>query len=241
MKAPNGQPITQYSMQDSDFQGGLKLDNLTIEGLDRIRKTVDLLIKQKKISWKGSLKETYKSVLSPNVLEYNHPQMWENLYKGEVINAFQMETDVGKNALAKVQPHSLNEIVAVNSLMRLSTEGEQPIDRFVRHKKDINIWYKEMVEYGLNNEEIELMKKHLLVSYGVATTQEDAMRLSMDVAHFSLSDANGLRKFIAKAKAKHLREEMRNKFYNMGLQGGSSKNLLDYVWEEQLEPMFGYS
>lgn len=241
MKAPNGQPITQYSMSDSDYQGGLKLDNLTIEGLSRIRKTMDLLIKENKIEWKGSLKETYNAILSPKVLEYDNEEMWKHLYTGEVTNAFQMETDVGKNALAKVQPHTLNELVAVNSLMRLSCDGEQPIDRFIRHKKDINIWYCEMKEWGLNDSEIELMKKHLSNSYGVATTQEDAMRLSMDVAHFSLKDANGLRKFIAKAKAKHLREEMKNKFYNTGLENGSSKNILDYVWEKQLTPMFGYS
>ena len=45
MQSNNGQPTTQFDMGDSDYMGGLKIDALTIEGLDRIRKTMDLLLR----------------------------------------------------------------------------------------------------------------------------------------------------------------------------------------------------
>lgn len=92
MKSSNGQPTTQFDMGDSDYMGGLKIDALTIEGLDRIRKTMDLLLKNGKMKWQGDLKSTYDKYLHPNVLEYDDLQMWELLYSGEVINAFQFET-----------------------------------------------------------------------------------------------------------------------------------------------------
>lgn len=71
---------------------------LTIEALDKIRKTLELLLEDKKIEWQGTLRDTYEKYLHPDVLEYEAPEMWEMLYKGEVINAFQYETPVNKLA-----------------------------------------------------------------------------------------------------------------------------------------------
>lgn len=243
MKAPNGQEITQFSMSDSDYMGGLKVDMLTIEALDRMRKCIDLLVKHKKMNWEGSLKATYDKYLHPNIIEYDDPKMWELLYNGEVINAFQMETNVGRTAVQKVQPHKLQEVVATNSLMRLSCDGEQPIDRFVKHKKDISLWYKEMDEWGLNQDEVKILEKYLLKSYGVANTQEDLMLLAMDegIANFNLVEANKLRKAIAKAKAKDMIEPVMNHFIEKGLQNGNRMKLLAYVWEIQVKPSYGYA
>ena len=241
MCAPNGQPITQYSMQDSDQQGGLKLDQLTIEGLDRIRKTMNLLLDEGLMEWKGSLRDTYNAYLHTDVLEYNEPKMWEMLYSGEVINAFQMETLVGSNALRKVKPSTLDQVIATNSLMRLSCEGVQPIDRYCAHKEDINIWYEEMKSYGLNEDEMKTLEEILGVNYGVAVTQEDAMILSMSpkIANFDLTQANKLRKTIAKTKAKHLILEIKNEFYLKGMNNGNRKEMLEYVWEMCIVPMLG--
>ena len=241
MCAPNLQPITQYSMQDSDQQGGLKLDQLTIEGLDRIRKTLNLLLEENIVEWKGSLRETYNEYLHPDSLEYDAPKMWEMLYTGEVINAFQMETLVGASALRKVKPNTLDQVIATNSLMRLSCEGEQPIDSYCRHKEDINLWYKEMKDYGLNEDEMSTLKEILGINYGVAVTQEDAMILAMSpkIANFTLTQANKLRKTIAKSKAKHLILEIKNEFYLKGMNNGNRKVILEYVWEMCIVPMLG--
>lgn len=243
MKSPNGVPTTQFDMGDSDMMGGLKVDMLTIEGLDRIRKTMDLLLKDNKIEWQGSLKETYDKYLHPDVLEYDNQEMWQLLYSGELINAFQFETNVGRSALLKVQPHNLQEVIVTNSLMRLSCEGTQPIDRFVRHKANIKLWYMEMRDHGLNEEEIEIMKEHLSKAYGVANTQEDIMRMSMDsrIANFTLVGANKLRKAVAKSKAKDSIESVRINFIESGLENGNRIELLNYVWDVQIVPMLGYA
>lgn len=244
MQSSNGQPTTQFDMGDSDYMGGLKIDALTIEGLDRIRKTMDLLLKNGKIEWQGSLKATYDKYLHPDVLEYENPEMWELLYSGEVINAFQFETLVGKSALQKVKPHKLQEVITANSLMRLSVkEGEQPIDKYVRHKHNIDIWYQEMADAGLNQEEINILKKHLLTQYGIASMQEDVMLLSMDekIANFDLVGANKLRKAIAKTKAKDMIEPIRKEFIESGLKTGNRLEMVNYVWDKCVTPQLGYS
>ena len=59
MKTTSGLPITQFDAEDSIYMGGLKLDYLSINALDRIRTALDLLLEHGKIEWQGSLRATY--------------------------------------------------------------------------------------------------------------------------------------------------------------------------------------
>ena len=242
MKSPNGQYTTQFSMQDSDYQGGLKLDFLTITTLDRVRAAINELIKYNKIQPELTLKDTYMKYFDPEILEFNSPDMWKLLYEGKITSAFQYETLTGQKTLMKLQPHSFNELQSGNSLMRLSCDGEQPLDKFIKHKKDINEWYKELYEYKLNEEEIKVLEKWLLPTYGIADTQESVMELSMEpkISNFDMIKASKLRKSIAKKSAK-LAAEAKDMFYEDGIKAGNRINILNYVWDKCIVPQLGYS
>ena len=208
MRAPNGQAITQWDMDDSSYTGGLKFDFLTINNLDSIHICMDLLIENGFIKWQGSLRKTYNKYLHPDVLDYTSEEMWEMAERLEIVNLFQFQTQVGAKAIQAIKPRSLSELETANAAMRLMVKGqdkEQPIDTFVRYKNDINEWYRCMREdYKLNEDEISILEKYLKNVYGVATMQEEVMLLSMDehIAGFSMLDANYLRRSIAKKKVK---------------------------------------
>ncbi|PEN61674.1 PHP domain-containing protein [Bacillus wiedmannii] len=242
MKTTSGLPVTQFDMNDSVFMGGLKLDYLSINALDRIRAAMELLLEHGKIEWQGTLRDTYNKYFHPDVLEMTAPKMFDMLFEGHVLNAFQFETAVGTQALNKINPRSFDELCAGNSLMRLSTDGEQPLDKFVRFKKNIDGWYAEMKEAGLNSSEIERLESHLLDRYGICDTQEGLMLLSMDpeIAGFSLTQANKFRKAVAKQN-QILIEEQRKLFYKSGEKLGTRIEFLDYVWNKELKPQFGYA
>lgn len=200
MKAPNGTPITQFNLGDSEALGNVKFDLLTVECLDKIRATLDMLLEHGEIEWQGSLRATFNKYLHPQNINFNEPKLYEMLGSGEVMDLFQFSTEVGHLAATKVKPKNLLETAAANSLMRLMSEGEeQPIDTFIKYKNDISLWYEEMKSYGLNDEEIKVMEEHLLKLNGVADTQESVMLLSMDkrIAGFDVKWANKLRKAIA--------------------------------------------
>lgn len=200
MKAPNGTPITQFNLGDSEALGNVKFDLLTVECLDKIRATLDMLLEHGEIEWQGSLRATFNKYLHPQNIDFNEPKLYEMLGSGEVMDLFQFSTEVGHLAATKVKPKNLLETAAANSLMRLMSEGEeQPIDTFIKYKNDISLWYEEMRNYGLNDEEIKVMEEHLLKLNGVADTQESVMLLSMDkrIAGFDVKWANKLRKAIA--------------------------------------------
>jgi DNA polymerase-3 subunit alpha len=170
--------------------------------------------------------------------------MWKKLCDGDIIDVFQYDTQVGSQAIKKIKPQSIVELAVANSVMRLmsSDGGELPLETYVRFKNNINLWYNEMRLHGLNNEEIAVLEKYLKPLSGVADSQEAAMLLSMDpnIAGFSVKDANKLRKAIAKKKA-DVMEEVRQLFYSMGTERGTSQAMLDYVWKVQMLRQAGYS
>ena len=242
MRAPNGDYITAWNMEDSDYCGGLKVDCLTIKALDKIHTNVNLLIEYGKIQDQGSIRATYDKYIHPDVLDYKTEEMWQMLSDNSLIDAFQFDTDVGSQAVKKVRSKNLIELATANSLMRLMAEGEeQPVDVYVRYKENINLWYEEMRVFGLSEIEIKILEKHLLPVYGVADTQEIVMELSMDekIAGFDVVLSNKLRKCIAKKQEKAIKK-MYNKFMKYGKKQRTSDKLLHYVWDIQIKRQLGW-
>ena len=214
---------------------------LTVESLDKLRACIDLLIEDKKIEKQETLKATYDKYLHPSVLDYTNQEMWGLIPKGSVLDLFQFQTSLAIDCVKKSTPTNLVELAHVNSLLRLAVDdGEQPIDQFVRYKSDINEWYKDMREYGLNEDEIKVLEGHLLEVQGICATQEDLMEMCQNpkIANFDLVLCNKIRKGLAKKKPEIL-EECKEIFFTKGKEVGAREIFLNYVWYEQFKKQFG--
>lgn len=115
---------------------------------------------------------------------------------------------------------------------------ETPMEKYVRYKNNINLWYQEMKEYGLTPEEQETIKPYFLKSHGVPPSQEQLMSMLMDpnICNFSLKDANAARKIVGKkqmSKIPALREQILNQ--------AKSPCLGNYIWRFGVGPQMGYS
>ena len=51
-------------------------------------------------------------------------------------------------------------------------DAEQPLNKFARFKENINLWYKEMKDYGLTKEQMEILEPVVKLSYGICESQE---------------------------------------------------------------------
>ena len=241
MKTPKGTCVTCWEQYDSDYTGALKCDLLTVEALDKIRKCMDFLVEDNLIQWQGNLKATYDKYFNPLILDYTSNKMWEMADKGEIISLFQFDTLVGSQSIAKIRPRNLSQLALSSSVMRLMDTGEfNPIDRYVGFKDNPSLWYKEVKEYGLSQEEIKVLEKQLKASAFCAIEQEHIMLLSMDdkIAGFDVPLANKLRKGVAKKKPE-LIEEIKTKFYAMGKEHGTREVMLNYVWNKCIVPQLG--
>ena len=81
--------------------------------------------------------------------------VWKALQENSVLNVFQFDSEVGSQAAKKIKPASILEMTDANGLMRLMTaeKGEEtPMEKYIKYKNDISLWYKEMDEYGLTKE-----------------------------------------------------------------------------------------
>lgn len=243
MKAPNGQFITQFNMNDSDYMGGLKFDLLTVQALDKIRLTLNYLLEDKVIEDQGSLLETYKKYLHPDILDYKTPEMWEMIGQNSIPDLFQFETEVGGSAAKLIKPKNLLELATANSLMRLmGGRNKQPLDEYRDYRNNLDLWYEEMRLSKLTQKEVAILEPHLKPLYGVADTQEVVMELVMDkdIANFSLTEADKLRKAIGK-KSEKVMKEIRDIYFEKGKENNTSENLLNYVWNIQIQRQLGYS
>lgn len=242
MKTTKGLEVTQFNAEDGEYAGELKVDLLSISALGRIREAFDLLIKDGKIEWKGSLRKTYDAYLHPDVIDLESPGMYDMLEQGEIFDAFQMSSLVARNAMRKIKPRTFNEIAITNTIIRLQTEGEQPIDKFVRYKNNIQEWYQDMDKYGLTKHEQTLMERHLLERTGICDTQEIIMQIIIDedIANGGLEFANRFRKSIGKKDDKKIRKAV-DEFYQYMQENGHRKEFAEYIIEEQFSLQFNYA
>lgn len=216
---------------------------LTIEACDKIQVCLELLIKDRIIQWQGSLKKTYDKYIHPDVIDYNSKEMWEDADNGRVYNLFQMDTDVGSEAIKKVRPTSLKELALTNSVMRLMGNDRMvPIDHFVHMKNSEQARLQELENARLTEDEKATVDAVLHENYLCSIEQEDLMRLCMNnaIAGFTMVEANKIRKAVAKKKPA-LVAECKELFYKKGAELGTRKEFLDYVWEYDITPQLGYS
>ena len=241
MKAPNGDLTTQYSLGDSEATGLIKYDLLSTKAEGIIQTALELLIEAGHIKWDKTLRNTYNNAIHPDVLDYTSKEMWGILNRGELIQAFQMDGAVGEQAVKMIQPTDVLQVSQANTVMRLSTDSEeQPLERYARYKHDLEEWYKDMTNYGLTKEEIEILETHLLHDFGVCGTQESLMAMTLDerISGFTVPDANFIRKIISKKRLKEI-PKAKQLFYDKGLALGNRELFLDYIWNEQFSLQLG--
>ena len=240
MKTPNGEVITQYDLHMCEAAGMTKYDFLVTEAQDKLVQTIKFLQEYGEIEKDLTLKEVYNKYLHPNVLPIKDEKVWKNIQEVKILDLFQFDSVDGSQAAKKIKPNNILEMADANGLMRLMTGegGEQPIDKYVRYKNNINLWYDEMKKYGLTEEEMKVLEPHFLKSYGVPPSQEQLMTMLMDenICHFSLKDANAARKIVGKKQMNKIPS-----LHQQVLDQAASPALGKYVWECGLGPQMGYS
>lgn len=203
MRTNSGDVITQFDLHASEKMGLIKWDLLGIDALQKMHYCLDLLIEDGLIEDQGSLKATYEKYLGVYAMDRDSNQLWDLICSHKILSLFQFEKQSGIQAIDIGQPRNLEEMAALNSVMRLmAIEGseETPLQRYGRFKANIELWYTEMRVWGLTENEIELVKKYALRNYGLLPNQEDFMLIVQDPAlgGASLLWADRLRKSIAK-------------------------------------------
>lgn len=238
MRTPSGDLITCYDLHKAEAAGDTKYDFLVTEVSDKEIICLNLLMKDKVIE-KDSLRNIYNKYLHPEIIDTNNPLIWSHLATGDILDVFQFNSGVGLAIAKKLKPKDPLEMTAANAMMRLMSEKgkESQQDRYYRIQKNgIEIFDKEMQEHHLPEDMIKLMHKHCDKYYGCCPIQEQMMEILMEVAHFTLGEANAARKIVAKKqmdKIPDLKKQVYEKVNNT--------TIADYLWEVAVAPQLGYA
>ena len=238
MRTPSGDLITCYDLHKAEAAGDTKYDFLVTEISDKIIKCFELLVADKVIE-DLDLRSLYNKYIHPEVMDTTDERIWDHLAAGDVLDVFQFSTGVGLGIAKKLKPRNPMEMTAANAMMRLMSEKdkESQQDRYVRiQRQGLEAFHREMVEAGLDQNMIALMHKHCDQYWGCCAIQEQMMELLMDVAGFSLGEANSARKIVGKkqmSKIPQLKEDVYSRFDRV-----QSAN---YFWENAVAPQLGYA
>ena len=245
IKLNSGEWVTAWDLHESEEVSNVKIDLLATLNLTRMRTCLDLLVQYDYIEKKDTLRETYEAAIGVYNLNRDNPKMWEKLANNEILSVFQFDTPQGVQGISLAKPTSVEEMAALNSIMRLmaSEKGaEQPLEKYARFKKNPNLWEQEMNRYHLTAEQKKMLHKYLDYEYGICASQEDIMSMIQDpqLGGWSLKDSDMLRKSIAKKDPK-LYEELSQKYFDTVKEKNLDINLCNYFWNVLVNTQRGYS
>ena len=186
--ADSDMPIVQYSLKYAEKIGLVKFDFLGLKTL-----TV--------ISWTCKLIQQSGTNLNLSKLSLDDKKTYKMLSHGDCIGVFQFESSGMREAIKKIKPDHIDDLVALGSLYRPGPMDNIP--SYISRKHG-----KEEIDY------IHLLLEPVLKeTYGIIVYQEQVMQIARILARYTLAEADLLRRAMGK-KIKEEMEAQRSKFVN---------------------------
>lgn len=187
--------VTQYTMSELEELGLLKIDFLGLATLTVMRRACELI------------EERHGVNLDLLDIPRDDPSIYALLSEGDTTGVFQVEGQGMRQTLRKMQPREFEHVIAAISLYRPGPMEyiDDYIDRLHGEKK---------VEY--RHPSLEPILKE---TYGIIIYQEEIIRILTDVAGYTASEADLVRRAVGKKKEKALRKH-RAKFVEGAVEHG---------------------
>ncbi|MBR1550235.1 MAG: DNA polymerase III subunit alpha [Bacteroidales bacterium] len=199
--------VTQYDGHVVENVGLIKMDFLGLKNLTIIKNCIRMVKK-----------------VTGEEIDIDHLPLEDELtYKlfceGNTVGVFQFESAGMQKYLRELQPHVIDDLIAMNALYRPGPMDNIP--EFIDRKQG-----RKPIEY-----DIPVMEKYLKDTYGITVYQEQVMLLSRLLAGFTRGQSDTLRKAMGKKQIEKM-NELEVLFYEGGAKNGHPKEILSKIWEE---------
>ncbi|MEK4110451.1 DNA-directed DNA polymerase III PolC [Paenibacillus sp. DS2363] len=200
-----GTALTQYSMENLESIGLLKMDFLGLRTLSIIERCV---------RWIGEHGEIPDFRLIPD----DDPLTYEMLGRGDTMGIFQLESAGVRRVLKEMKPSSFEDVISVLALYRPGPM--EFISKYIQGKHG-------QIEVDYPHVDLEPILKD---TYGIIVYQEQIMQIASRMAGFSLGEADLLRRAVSKKKREVLDLE-RGHFVQGSLKQGYREEEADLVYD----------
>ena len=215
-KASDGPVTTQFPMGTVEALGLLKMDLLGLRTLTVIADALRAIV------------EGRGEPVDIDRIPLDDTHTYEMLSRGETAGVFQLESSGMRSILRELKPEVFEDIVALVALYRPGPLGSGMVDDFIKNKHGLK-----KVKYL--HPRLEPILKD---TYGVILYQEQVMRISSDLAGFSLGEADLLRRAMGKKKAEII-AGLRSQFIEGALKNGVNEEISGQVFD-LMEYFAGY-
>ena len=213
-KTKDGDITTQYSMKLLENIGLLKMDFLGLRTLTVIDKALKA-IKAKGID------------LDINAISLDDDETYKIFAEGKTVGVFQFESAGMRDWLKKLCPKTLDDLIAMNALYRPG-----PMD-----------WIQDFIARKHGHQKIEYIHSALEPvlgeTFGFMVYQEQVMKTAVDLAGFSLSEADQLRWAMGKKNEKMM-ADLEGPFIDGAKEHHSINENLSKELYEQMKKFAGY-
>jgi DNA polymerase-3 subunit alpha len=199
--------VTQFEMSTIDALGLLKVDFLGLSTLTIMQRCCQMI------------KERHGLEYSLHNIPLDDPETFELLGRGETAGIFQLEGGGMTRWVKEMKPHNLANVIAMVALYRPG-----PMDFIPSYVKRMH--GEEEITY--RHESLEPILKE---TYGITVYQEQIMYTAMEVGGYTASEADFLRKSVAKKKEKELLKN-RAKFVEGAAERGVPKEIGSQIFED---------
>lgn len=201
------QITTGYPMGSLEKIGLLKMDFLGLRTLTVISEAVKLIKKTRGVD------------VDIDNIALDDKKTFELLAKAETFGVFQLESSGMRDLLKKLCPTTFEDIIALLALYRPGPIGSGMLDDFIKRKHG-------HVKITYDHPALEPILKE---TYGVVVYQEQVMRIASALAGFSMSQADSLRRAMAK-KYPEVMEKMRVNFIEGAVKNNVNKGIAEKVF-----------
>jgi len=202
--------VTQFEMSVVDRLGLLKIDFLGLSTL-----TIMTLASK-------YIQERHGVELTLDNIPVDDPETFELLGRGETIGLFQVESSGMRRYLKSMKPKKLEHVIAMVALYRPGPMDFIP-DYIERMHKRQEITYR--------HPDLEPIYEE---TYGIPVYQEQIMHSAVEIAGYTPSESDSLRKAVAKKKKEQLNKH-RKKFISGAVERGVDRETAGAIftdWEK---------
>ncbi|MAG73643.1 hypothetical protein CL620_04965 [archaeon] len=198
--------VTAFEMNDAESVGLIKIDVLGL-------KTVSVVSDCLKI-----IKQRHGVDVEEASVKLDDGDVYRAIDRGDTIGVFQADAGAYRALIGQMGISDFNDLVVSNALVRPGALLSQGEDYISRKKGLSNTTY-------MHDSAEPILKD----TYGTVVFQEQLMRIAVEIADFTWSEADTLRKIIGKKRDVKAFEQFKEKFLS---NGKMDRTMSEKVWHD---------
>ncbi|WP_372964095.1 DNA polymerase III subunit alpha [Marinobacter sp.] len=217
--------VTQFDKGDVEEAGLVKFDFLGLRTLTIIKWALNMINPRRQ--------KRGEPELDIAAIPLDDKASFEMLKKAETTAVFQLESRGMKDLIRRLQPDSLEDMIALVALFRPGPLQSGMVDDFIDRKHG-----KQPLSYPHPDYQYDGLKPVLEPTYGVILYQEQVMQIAQVMAGYTLGGADMLRRAMGKKKPEEMAKQ-KAIFLEGCENNGIDKNLAENIFD-LVEKFAGY-